>query len=1315
MSSPSDGSRRPPWAHRRRLLKWSLGGLAALVILAALGVGLFRIAANLLPRYHARIQQQVSAQLGAPVRLGRISLRWHGLGPEIAVRDVRILSPSSRRAVITVRRLRLDFSLFAFIHGTAARPSRISADGLRMTLVRRRDGSLAVAGLPSSRGGGGGSLQAMLADGFSLTDSSVRLELAGAPAEVWEFSPITVEIGTGYEHSVDVSVQLPPVLGASRLQLLGTVATRGPDPGEWRWNIHFALERLRLQPLRRLLPDAVPPIGGTLAFDGTIQGTGAALSGGSGRFVATNLSARQSRIPALQARFGIGGGKGLSVALSDTRIVEADRVWKPGAVTLARDPSGRLHAGIEHVALAALPPLTGFLPEQAGALATRIVKMAPAGDVENLRLALTPGRANPDLKAELRDVSIQAALGAPGFEHLNAKVDIADGTGTVDLDSSGFALLMPHLFDHPVQLDRLRGALAVSLSDAGLRLATTDLSITGNGLSGALKGEIDVPRGAPVHIKLQASAAGIDLVVARAHYLPEGLLPRPLDEWLMHGLEGGKITGATLALDGSARQFPYAHGGGHFQTQFGFADVTLKPGPNWPPLRNLAGRVTFENAGMRAEVTGGSIEGAKVVQATTVIPDLFKVHLAVNAGVAGDARDFLAFLRASPAGTRLKRDLDRFRVQGATSTQLTLNLPIMHPARFSLRGQLKLASVHAGYAGAPVALDGLHGSVAYDRNGPLDGKLVGKVAGTPVTLRFARSAGDAKTRVSLNGVFPVPTVAKITGSDLTHYASGRLPLEVDLAVPLTGGGTPVTVDAYSDLRDLALNLPAPIGKEAGTRVETQAHLVIRGNSVSAEARYADVLNACAQIDTSKARPVVRGMDVVLGTGKCGVPASGLRITGGWQSLTLDPWLSELPRQGGGAGRGGAQLGSLTLDLHFGEIRAFAQVFKNEGISGTLAPTQMLLTLDGPDLAGRLSIPRHPTNGSPIVVELTRGQFAVPQKQGLIVAPANATAPAAASAPAPAAMPAATPAPAREAMAGKRVTPQDIPPFVVHAAHLEIGTAALNDVLVSARRVGDGIVLDPIKVGGGDLTLDGTLAWLRPPAGTNEGALRFTGKVAGLGRLLSGLGIGPVITGHGALSAALAWHEPPGGGAFAEQLLGRVSVDLRDGGISQVNPGAGRILSLLALANIPRYLVFNFNNLFGKGFPFSRIHGDYVIDKGVATTDGLVIDSSVAWIKLTGSINLPRETIDQKADIVPNYTGSLPIIGALFGGLPVGAAIFAVTKIFGGAIAQATKLQYSVTGPLANPLVKPLGGTPAPKAGTRPAPGKKQRAATGGGR
>lgn len=1304
MSSRSDVT-PPESPHRHhRLIKWSLASVAAVVILAASAVGLFRIAANLVPRYHDLIAHQVAAQLGAPVRLGRISLAWHGLGPALVIRSVAVLGKDRQQTVFAARRVRFDFSLLELIHGTKAKPSGITVDAPSLTVERTADGTISIPGLELAGSASSGfDVSGMLGAAIHIHNGRLRFLAAGPAGPAWQFAPLDVDIGGGRRHSVRLSVPLPTALCGKTLTVDGTVATPAVAPGSWSWNASYSLPCLALGALSPFLPSGYPRVSGIFASAGALTGTGTGLETARGRIAVGDLAAGTSRVPHLRAHYRLAGRSGLALTLTGVTVSEPGRTWQPGEMSVSRDADGRLHATVGNIDLAALVPLLGFLPAGHAALVARIHAMAPRGRITDVRFAMTPGRTDIDLAARLADVTVLHAANAPGFEHLSGRASISHGVGEFDVDAPGLTLLMPHIFPHPVTLDRVSGHISVGLGASGLALGTRKLAITGPaGLAGELEGEIRIAKGGGVEVRMAATGQPIDVNPARRLYLPSGMLPKELDAWLMRGFDGGRVSGAHLEISGDVRRFPFSKGGGSFLVAFDYSGVKMIPGPQWEPLTHLAGNVRFVNAGLHANVTSGRVGGARVVKATADIADLFSPHLRVDAAVAGDASQFLAFLHSSPAAAQLQAGFDRLSATGPASARMRIQLPVLHIADFRVAGTLRLAGVTAHYRGFAQPLTALNGALDFDAKGPTSGTLQGQLNGTPVAISLSRAQHANAADIVFMSRLPVAEVSRLAGTDLSPYASGTLPLRATLSVPLSRSGPAPTLDAYSDLDGLAVTLPAPVGKQAAAKVPFAVHATIGSGSVTASARYGDVLSVCGSVATSPGGSGLRAADLALGAAECRAPSTGFLVNGGWQRLDLKPWLARLPH---GAGKGRSLLNALALDLHFGELDAFSQVFRNLSIQGAFGGGKATLTIGGPDLAGKATIPSKPTNQTPIVVELTRGRFALPRQQGVVVAPASAAAPASgpAAAPQPAIAAASASGVATAAATGSGLRPDEIPPFVLHAAHLELGTAPLEDVRIVARQAPDGVIVDPVSIGGGALDLQGTLVWLEPPSGEPQGALHFVGKVDGLGKLLNGLGLGPVITGHGALSAGLAWHTVPGHSNFFDNLLGRVSVDLRDGSIAEANPGAGRLLSLLSLANIPRYLVFNFNNLFGKGFPFSRIHGDYTIEKGVAHTDGLFIDSSVAAIKLTGKIDLANETIDQTADVVPNYTGSLPIIGALFGGLGVGAAVFAITKIFGNPIAQATKLEYSITGPLAKPVMKPLGSTPPPKAGTRVRP------------
>ncbi len=457
MSSRSEDVQKRP---HRRLLKWSLGFLAALVILAALAAGLFRIAANMLPRYHDAIAREVSTQIGAPVELGRISLIWRGWGPAILFNRARIRDAKTGEVVFSARRLRLDFTLLALLHGTQTRPSGIGLDKPRVTLQQTAAGDFRVPGLTFS-GGEAPGFAAMLGDNIQIKDGRIEVRFADSAHAPWIFTPINLQVGGGETHAINFVLGLPRSLGAGTLHAAGTLVTHKPAPAQWKWHGRFVLDRLALSPLDRFLPETWPRLAGQLAFDGAAQGSGAALEQASGQVTAHDLAAGKSHLNRLQTDFAVATGDGYRVTLTNTLLLAADYSWKPGKMFFGRDADGRVRAGIARIDLAALPSLDGFLPDTLAALGKRLHAIRPTGAIIGMQFGFMSGRiASLDLSARFEDVGVYAADGAPGFNHLAGSVTMRNGMGILALDAPGFTLRMPHVFPHTVPLDRAKGQSA---------------------------------------------------------------------------------------------------------------------------------------------------------------------------------------------------------------------------------------------------------------------------------------------------------------------------------------------------------------------------------------------------------------------------------------------------------------------------------------------------------------------------------------------------------------------------------------------------------------------------------------------------------------------------------------------------------------------------------------------------------------------------------------------------------------------------------------------------------------------------------------
>jgi uncharacterized protein YhdP len=153
------------------------------------------------------------------------------------------------------------------------------------------------------------------------------------------------------------------------------------------------------------------------------------------------------------------------------------------------------------------------------------------------------------------------------------------------------------------------------------------------------------------------------------------------------------------------------------------------------------------------------------------------------------------------------------------------------------------------------------------------------------------------------------------------------------------------------------------------------------------------------------------------------------------------------------------------------------------------------------------------------------------------------------------------------------------------------------------------------------------------------------------------------------------------------LEGSLHLDAREGRLLEIEPGAGRVLGLLSLAQLPRRLTLDFRDFFSKGFAFNEMKGTVRFGNGRAHSDKLVIDGPAATIDIRGAANLQAQSYDQTIEVRPKAGNLLTAIGAVAGG-PVGAAIGAAANVvLSKPIGSMAAKTYRVTGPWKEPKVE----------------------------
>jgi uncharacterized protein YhdP len=213
-------------------------------------------------------------------------------------------------------------------------------------------------------------------------------------------------------------------------------------------------------------------------------------------------------------------------------------------------------------------------------------------------------------------------------------------------------------------------------------------------------------------------------------------------------------------------------------------------------------------------------------------------------------------------------------------------------------------------------------------------------------------------------------------------------------------------------------------------------------------------------------------------------------------------------------------------------------------------------------------------------------------------------------------------------------------------------------------------------------------WLRDDEGErSDFNIRITSE--SLGTVLDAMDISSAMQGGQTLVYFDAWWQGPPAAFALERLNGDMNISVTQGNILTANAGAGRMLGLLSLTELPRRLAMDFRDVFDDGFSFNEVKGMMRLENGTSYTDDLILSSTAAEITISGSTDLVAQTFDYEFAVRPGVSKTLPVIGAIAGGPAGAAAGLALQALLRDALGEAAEARYTIRGPWTDPQVEPV--------------------------
>jgi uncharacterized protein (TIGR02099 family) len=1259
----------PLRARLRRLRFALLAAGATVVILLGVLAGLTQLVMPWLERHPQHVERWLSQRLDRPVKIGKLSGAWVGGGPLLTLDNVQIGAKEAGQGLFAIPRAELAFDLYALFQRNRA-VSEFRLSGVELKLVHEGDawrlrdldlGSSSKTDEPFSMGALGALEISHLKLGIEDAQRNLHLALDVPILRVLNRGEITRVLGR--VRLPDTDPDTPPLelvadlgintrsgelyVGGRDVDLGRLVAQQAPG------GVQLVSGHGAVQLWARINAAQVDDVRMKIDLSGA-QFTGASPIAVDATTAITPRAAFEHL--AFVARW-LREDDGWTFDLAD---FVADREDKRAPARLTIERRGDSENPRYRIGAAALPlePLGDFamlgeaaseklrrwlyLAHPQGTLASADVRWSTSGDYE----------AN----ASLRGVGLASADAVPGVEHIDLDLHGDAQALLVQLPEQSLRIDYPHVFRQPFLFTQFGGDVIARRVDEGWRLETDRIGFEGAGYGGELRGGVDLGSAGPPRVDLYAALAHADVIAAKLFW-PTPTMSQKAINWLDRALVGGHIVDGRVALIGDLANWPFHDDSGRMIARAELVDTTLDYDSSWPRAEKLHAIATFVNDGVQVDADSAEAMGNRVTEAHAAIPDFGPLVLDLALKGEGSGANLLNFLRATPIGKRRQEQLKDIAIGGKGSVAFTLNLPIKQIESLNLDGGIDLVGAKLDHNAYGLHFTDAGGHLRFNQKGfaadALDVQFREHKA--KLSMAIGNYVADARHvfEASVSGRFPATTV--FADAPVLLPALAKFPGEsewiADVGVDQSVDGTTnrSRLVLSSDLRGIAIEMPAPLAKSAAAAQPFRLGLDLPYAGQSFEATLGDLVGVNGRMP-GPARPFAARIDFGTLT-PAEPPPQGIVVGGRMSVLDAGAWIDLIEQDAGGT-TGGIVQGIdvraddfVFADRHFDNIRLV--------IGGDASVTTV--HLDGAALAGNLEIPKTNLVGRGVDARFERIHW--PE----------------------------APPDAAESSAFASVAPASLPPLRVKIDDFQLGKASFGSAEFISHPIANGMHIDTLQSKSPNINMSATGDWTGS-ALDNRSHLAITLEAQNLGHMMDALGFPGLIDG-GTTRATIDAVWPGSPSTFAlPKLDGTLAINVAEGRILDVEPGAGRIFGLFSLTEIPRRLSLDFSDFFRSGLSFNSIVGTFRLGAGNAYTSDLTIKSPAADITVTGRTGLRAKDYDQVMVVTPHAGSTLPLVGALAAG-PVGAAAGLVMQgLLNKPLGKAVGSRYQVSGSWDKPKI-----------------------------
>ncbi len=1252
--------------------KWCWYGLAAALVALALVVSLVRSLLPELDNVRQELINTVEERYGIELEIAQLGAGWEPSGPMLTIHGLRIAPQADQPHSLTIRTAQLQLNFWASLFHFSPYLERITIDGVELglnlqdqpeggrsarleplrELLLTQLGRLSIHNLTARILVGETALSPIYLaslnwknlDGRHLGEGKLYLDAARRQDE-------TLTLALELNRHFDGRLFGRAYLKAAQL-----------DIGDW---------------LARQLMDNQLDYRGVLNLEAWASLDENGLRNATVQFGRSDLNWQLDGAQSLTLNSGVlqwyptpseGWFAGELVG-QDLSLASNGKAW-PELQLHLNHRNRQMALWLNTLPAGGLEPLFGLIPGVGRERLSELLALDPQGNFGPLRLQ----RRNDVLEVELpfSDLAWHSSGSLPGLAPISGVARWHGDWGVLSLPAQPVTLSWPDQFPEPVALDEFALTAEWHSSEQGGQLRLPQVRLANADLEARLRAAVGLPTAAPARLQLYG-----DLVLKRAgeagRYFPRRAMGEGLSDYLANAIKQGHSDNAQVLWHGDLKAFPYAANDGVFLAQFDMQALTFDFLKDWPAVTDGLVAARFENARMDLSIRAGELGPISVEGTHVGIPSLSsRAVLEIQGSVLANGDDARTVMKDTFLADSVGTTLNTVRIEERLPVALDMRFPLGTQVKDEpqqVRGRVAFWDTPVEVVPLALTLEQTRGELRFSNSDievhGLQARLYNQpaelsIVGTPMEDHYAVDI-DLATR------WQMARMPERLHSPLDPFLIGGAPLSGEVALRVGKAGLSYQAELRSNLVGLAIDLPAPLGKEVES-VEN-LRLSVTGDAEGAQVRasLADAAHFHGEMDFDQGSGF-QSYQVALGTQAARpiLPGGYLEWLG--NTIAIDEW-EPLISSFATYRSPNPTTTRWFPGLQQVEVRADAlslyQMPLGRGlISGGPTSAGWVFEVDSDNLQGTATF-GHDLQSEGIRLVADRLTLALDTQDEKADEPIPA---------------------APKAWIAR------MPTLDLSISALSVNDLLLGQAQLQARQEGDLYRIEQFNLfqGGHQLSLSGRWA---PDQALSRSSFEGQLRSPDVGDLAQRLSLSQGIRDADmSLTFGLSWPGAPWQMELAE-LDGKVDYRLGKGHLAEVSDRGARLLSIFSLESLLRKLSLDFTDVFGSGLHFNRFGGTVKVQDGVVQTDDSVMDSVAGTVRVNGWTDLSSRELDYLIAFSPALTSSVPAVVFLStGAWTIGLGAFAVSKMLEPVLEVITQVRYHLTGTLDDPILNEVART-----------------------